>query len=206
VRHFVGRLSIKVTCAALALISFGVLAAAPEEWAACTACHGAEAEGNPALKAPALAGQRAWYLVRQLEHFASGIRGAHPEDETGQQMRPFAQSLEENQREQLVQYLSGLEPVARKGSREGNLMNGSRYYHARCGSCHGGKGEGNEAFQAPRLQGLSAQYLTRQMRYFQEGIRGTHESDKYGRQMALMANTISDDQWQDILHFLAEQH
>ncbi|MFO7762579.1 MAG: c-type cytochrome [Wenzhouxiangellaceae bacterium] len=197
-------------CAPLAwavLVSASISAlAAPDEWSTCTACHGANAEGNRALKAPALAGQRPWYLVRQLENFATGVRGAHPEDTTARQMRPFAEALDGPQRERLANYLSALEPVSRKGSRQGNLMNGSRYYHARCGSCHGGKGEGNEAFQAPRLQGLSDQYLTRQMRYFQEGIRGNHEADKYGRQMGLMANTVSDAELHDILYFLAEQH
>ena len=35
----------------------------------CVACHGAKAEGNSALQAPALAGQQADYLQRQLTQF-----------------------------------------------------------------------------------------------------------------------------------------
>ena len=38
-------------------------------YAACAACHGAQGEGNPALNAPKLTGQGAWYLQRQLRHF-----------------------------------------------------------------------------------------------------------------------------------------
>ena len=38
-------------------------------YAVCTACHGAQAEGNPALNAPKLSGQAAWYLKRQLQQF-----------------------------------------------------------------------------------------------------------------------------------------
>ncbi|MBK6510785.1 MAG: c-type cytochrome [Haliea sp.] len=36
---------------------------------ACAACHGDAAQGNAALGAPALAGQGAVYLQRQLQHF-----------------------------------------------------------------------------------------------------------------------------------------
>ena len=56
-----------------------VLAAAPgeSEYAVCVACHGASGEGNPALNSPSLAGQDASYLVRQLNHFKNGVRGAN---------------------------------------------------------------------------------------------------------------------------------
>ncbi|MDY6983736.1 MAG: c-type cytochrome, partial [Pseudomonadota bacterium] len=40
-------------------------------YATCVSCHGANGEGNEALGAPALAGRSDWYLVRQLERFAS---------------------------------------------------------------------------------------------------------------------------------------
>lgn len=54
---------------------------------ACAACHGARAEGNSELQAPALAGQSDWYLVTQLERFQSGMRGFSPQDTHGTQMR-----------------------------------------------------------------------------------------------------------------------
>ena len=182
-----------------------VLAAEPASWTECATCHGVNAQGNSDLKAPALAGQKAWYLVRQLENFATGIRGSHPEDSSGQQMRAMAESLNEAQRRVIAEYLEDLEPALTKGRRRGNLKNGYRYYQARCGACHGSEGQGNEAFQAPSLQGLSGAYLSRQIRYFRSGIRGTHPDDRYGRQMALMADTISEEQWLDILYFLGEQ-
>jgi len=59
-------------------------------YAACAACHGATAEGNPALNAPALSTTGDWYQVRQLELFKEGLRGAHADDTYGQQMRPMA--------------------------------------------------------------------------------------------------------------------
>jgi len=187
------------------LLCSEIALSAPDAWAQCATCHGSDAGGNRALKAPALAGQKVWYLVRQLENFASGIRGSHPDDAPGMQMRAMATTLGDEQRRALADYLSELEPPSTQGTRRGDMKNGYRYYQARCGSCHGSEGQGNEAFQAPALQGLSAQYLDRQMRNFRNGRRGTHPDDKYGRQMSLMADTISEDEWRDILYFLTEQ-
>lgn len=53
----------------------------------CLACHGAQAQGNTALGAPALVGLNDWYLITQLKHFRDGIRGSHPDDTQGAQMR-----------------------------------------------------------------------------------------------------------------------
>lgn len=59
----------------------------------CIACHGADAHGTQALSAPPLAGQADWYLVTQLKKFKSGMRGMHPEDGTGSQMRTMSLTL-----------------------------------------------------------------------------------------------------------------
>ncbi len=67
--------------------------AGQELYASCAACHGAMAEGNEALAAPALAGRNDWYLLRQLELFSNGQRGAHADDTAGQQMRAMMGSL-----------------------------------------------------------------------------------------------------------------
>ena len=65
---------------------------------------------------------------------------------------------------------------------------------ATCVACHGPNGEGNAAMNAPRLAGQPNWYIERQLRHFQQGIRGAHENDVYGKQMAPMANMVSDDQ------------
>lgn len=53
-------------------------------------CHGARGEGNSNFGAPALVGQSDWYLVRQLEKYRSGLRGAAAGDVSGAQMRAAA--------------------------------------------------------------------------------------------------------------------
>ena len=64
---------------------------------ACAACHGANAQGNEALGAPALAGQNDWYLLTQLRNFRAGSRGSHQEDTFGSQMVTMSKILRDDQ-------------------------------------------------------------------------------------------------------------
>lgn len=78
-------------------------------YALCASCHGAEAEGNPALKAPALAGLQDWYLLSSLRKFKAGARGYDPEDVAGAQMRPMAMTIpDEAVMKNIVAYITSL--------------------------------------------------------------------------------------------------
>ena len=79
--------------AAGAVHAEGDAAAGKALFAACAACHGASGEGIAAVNAPALGGQDAGYIARQLANFRSGIRGANPADTLGAQMRGMAIEL-----------------------------------------------------------------------------------------------------------------
>ena len=63
----------------------------------CVQCHGEKARGNPDKGAPALHRASDWYLVAQLKKFKAGVRGTHPDDLTGAQMRPMALGLSDEQ-------------------------------------------------------------------------------------------------------------
>lgn len=179
---------------------------APAQYQQCAACHGASGEGNHSLNAPAIAGLSQSYLARQLRNFHSGIRGNHPQDTLGQQMQAMTKALDKDKDiPVLVAYLATLTPSNLAQQTQGDLTNGSRYYQGKCGACHGGQAQGNEAFNAPRLAGQDSAYLKRQMHNFANGIRGTHSDDKYGRQMAMMAKTTSGKELDDILHYIAVQ-
>ena len=76
----------------------------------CIACHGEKGEGNKSLNAPRLSKQHDWYIVRQLQNFKAGIRGSHPKDIYGAQMRPMAQLLAtDEQVNEVAAYLATLE-------------------------------------------------------------------------------------------------
>lgn len=63
----------------------------------CGACHGVNGKGMQALNSPALTGLSDWYIIRQLQNYKSGIRGANPRDIYGMQMAPMAQILPNDQ-------------------------------------------------------------------------------------------------------------
>lgn len=74
----------------------------------------------------------------------------------------------------------------------GNAQVGQAQY-AVCAACHGQQGEGVQALNGPKLTGQSAWYMRNEIHAFKSGLRGTHENDTYGRQMAPMANTLATD-------------
>ena len=172
--------------------------------ATCVACHGAQGQGNPALSAPALAGQQAAYLQRQLLNFRSGMRGTADGDTGAAQMVPMAKSLPDDAAVTAVaDYLASLPAVeAPANVSGGDAALGAKLYQSKCGSCHGGKAEGNPAFSAPALAGQSDSYLQTQFNNFKQGKRGYQQADRYGRQMKLMANTINDSEFLDVLAYL----
>lgn len=63
----------------------------------CVVCHGADAMGMEAMGAPTLLNQADWYMLRQLEKFKSGMRGADSNDVQGSQMAAMSATLEDPQ-------------------------------------------------------------------------------------------------------------
>lgn len=75
----------------------------------CVTCHGENAAGNEALGAPPLGNQHDWYMVAQLRKFQSGMRGTHPEDVFGAQMRAMSMTLTDTtQMHDVVSYVKSL--------------------------------------------------------------------------------------------------
>jgi cytochrome c oxidase subunit 2 len=61
-----------------------------------------------------------------------------------------------------------------------------------CTVCHGVQMKGNPDIEAPRLSGMDADYVERQLRSFKKGWRGTHENDIAGMEMRPMAAILTD--------------
>lgn len=193
-------------CVLAALVAQSSSAATGKEifGATCVACHGANALGNPAVGAPALAGQSAAYLERQLNDFRSGLRGANPKDSFGAQMRAASATLSDGKAIAAVAaYLASLPAPAVKPAANADLRNGNNFYQGKCGACHGGRAEGIASMSTPRLSSLDAAYITRQFHAFRQGTRGSNPQDRYGRQMAMMAGTLpKDSDLADVIAFI----
>jgi cytochrome c oxidase subunit 2 len=175
-------------------ITAGDTAAGQALYATCTACHGVHAEGNVQLNAPKLSGQADWYLIRQLNDFKSGVRGAHDADIYGKQMVPFAALLADDAAiRNVVAYIVS-QPEQRTTSTLAGDADKGRVLFQTCSSCHGADGKGIWSTNAPRLAGIDDWYLARQLKNYQQGIRGSHRQDFNGAQMVSMAKVLPDDQ------------
>ena len=164
----------------------------PPAYTTCVACHGAAGEGNAALNAPAIAGQSADYTERQLRHFRSGVRGSDSADTLGMQMRGMAASLSDEDMSAIAAWLAEQPRPNVTPSHPGDLKNGNDYYHSKCDACHGAWGEGNARLHAPAIAWLDAAYIKRQFEHYQQGVRGSHPEDTYGKQMQLMSGVLPE--------------
>lgn len=162
----------------------------------CLSCHGPTALGIDALGSPALAGQHQAYLVRQLANFSQGLRGMAKSDRYGQQMAAMATLVNDAaSRKNVSAYLASLDkPTTSINNSKTNTGNdqGYKIYQASCGACHGADASGNARLNTPSLVGLSAPYLSRQFANFLSGARGSDKSDKLGRQMKMIAATLTE--------------
>ena len=175
---------------ALALV-FGS-ATAGNDFDYCLLCHGSNANGNYGIRAPKLSGMEPWYLVRQLENFASGARGTPADDAPGHEMGPVGMRLKaEGSIDAAVQFIGKLESKRPAPTVTGDVARGRKLYE-NCVSCHGAKGEGNAALNSPALAARSDWYLATQLANYQKGLRGTDERDTYGAQMRAIVATLPD--------------
>lgn len=160
----------------------------------CVPCHGKDGLGNGALGAPAIAGLPRWYLERQLDHFKTSMRGAHPQDMEGARMRPMARSLyREGDVASVAEYVAtftGRVPAASMAM--GDTAAGRARFETLCITCHQADGNGNEALGAPPLTHQHDWYMMTQLYKFKNGMRGAHPDDAMGAQMAAMASTLED--------------
>ena len=138
-----------------------------------------------------------------MNHFVSGIRGAHPDDDAGKRMALSVANLAEADIAELaVLITTQLPPAKPLRTLNGNAVRGKDYYTNICSACHGGNAQGNDALGAPALAGMNDWYLKSSYESYLEGHRGAHPDDFYGAQMARLAPALanSDDITDVIAH------
>lgn len=166
-----------------------------ELFAACASCHGETGTGQANIAAPNIAGLPAWYVEAQLVKYRSGARGNHPEDLEGLRMRPMSrQMMDEAEVKAVSAYVASLAAVKSAPSLQGGDASAGAAAYATCLACHGDKGQGNQALNAPPLAGQYDWYLVNQLKKFKAGIRGANPADITGGQMRPMSMTLADEQ------------
>jgi len=75
----------------------------------CMECHRFNGRGEVAFRSSPVAGLQDWYLLAQWKKFAQGIRGYHPDDESGAKMRKATEYLTDDQEiKDIMHYISSL--------------------------------------------------------------------------------------------------
>jgi cytochrome c553 len=64
---------------------------------------------------------------------------------------------------------------------------------AYCTTCHGSQGNGNLAIRAPKIAGMEAWYLQRQLEAFRDGLRGAQAEDIAGQEMQPVGKRLDRD-------------
>jgi cytochrome c553 len=160
---------------------------------ACSACHGAQGEGQPVAAYPRLTGLESDYLIEQLNAFAEGSR----DNET---MAPIAKALSPDERQAVAKFYAGLvtpkmeEPkkADEKTIASGAALAGRGDWSKGlpgCGQCHGAAGQGvGKTF--PALAGQSAEYIMSQLKAWKDGKRTNDPLHL----MTGISSKLSDDQ------------
>lgn len=118
----------------------------------CAACHAADGAGNMQSRAPAIAGQPAGYLEKQLLDFRTGLR-------ISQIMVPIARRLDASQSKDVIAFMAALQPPAPTASESSELGRHLAIIGKwdigvpSCDKCHGMDGLGI----APHFPALSGQ-------------------------------------------------
>ena len=129
---------------------------------------------------PALAGQKAWYIVEQLHAFRARTRG---DPYARAMMWGMASQLTDNQIVALADYFSKQTPFYSEPApafdmpKAADIAEGKSIYNdgvaatgvPPCSACHQAGAEGSDQF--PRLAGQHASYLTKQLIALHNGTR-----------------------------------
>src|SRR6478736_3079950 len=125
----------------------------------CTTCHGAKGVPTDPKTIPVIWGQQESYLMKQLRDFRNGERPSAV-------MAPIASGLAEGDLRQLAAYFAAKPWPAKKAQAKPPAPPKGV---AQCQACHQPNFQGG--MPAPRLAGLSYEYMTQEMREFASGER-----------------------------------
>jgi cytochrome c553 len=141
---------------------------------ACSACHGAQGEGQPAAGFPRLDGLNAAYIRQQLDDFADGKRESDI-------MSPIAKGLSPDERQAVASFYSA--QAAAKAT-EPKQADAKTIAHGAalalhgdwpkdlpgCNQCHGPDGQG-VAGTFPKLAAQNSEYIVQELKKWQQGKR-----------------------------------
>lgn len=172
--------------------------------ATCAACHGAKGEGSVQLKTPSIAGIPDWFSLVQFEKFRNGQRGEGEGDVGGTHMGVIADNIDEALLPALAEHVAALAPVPTTNELGGDPGVGKDLFMEHCAGCHRYNAHGEKAFRSAPLSNLQDWYLLSSLIKFRDEVRGYHRNDIDGIFMHRNLKYVSDDDFVDIVAYIAE--
>lgn len=181
----------------LSLMSYAAMADDGSQWYRdCAACHGKDGGGVADGSVPAIGGQPAAVVQRQLDSFRRGAR----QDLRMQHFSDDNHLGGAKAVEAVAQYIAGLERVTPAATGSGrDLATGAREFALRCASCHGAAGQAVIPAGVPALASQHATYLERKLR---EGAAG---QNAFGRSHAVVLAPLPPNRIASIADWLSRQ-
>lgn len=167
---------------------------------ACIGCHGKSGEGNPPAGSPRIAGQAAYYLLKQLDSYADGSRRSRI-------MEPIARGLPPELRADVAAHYASIDAAyderhsRRRPPERGRVLamqGDNRLGVQACRNCHGPGGVG-EPPHIPYIAGLDANYLIAELTAWK---RGTRTNDA-GQQMFTVVTVLSAEDISAVAQYYA---
>ncbi|MDB6139855.1 MAG: heme/copper-type cytochrome/quinol oxidase, subunit 2 [Verrucomicrobiaceae bacterium] len=162
----------------------------------CARCHGPQGQGSESLSIPSIAGQPAWYVLRQLDNFREDRRGTDSGLPQAVIMAAMVKVLAREHREGVAAFVESLVPVSPPVGtvKAADLAEGKTLFEERCMECHRYNGSGELTFGSSPLTGLQDWYLKAQIRNFKNGRRGALPGDVFGAKMVFSAQFIESEE------------
>ena len=162
----------------------------------CTYCHGSD--GN-SLKpeVPNLAGQNAYYLLEQIEKFATRERDDFI-------MSPLAANFSPEDKVNIAIFYYS-KPVKTQPISTINTAKGKSLFNSVCSSCHGALGHGNQ--KLARLAGQQAVYVTNVLKAFRNNANNPAakaESKRKSEIIESVAKNLSDEQIKSVAAYVGQ--
>ena len=167
---------------------------------ACVGCHGSRGEGNPDSGSPRLAGQSAYYLLKQLDSYANGSR-------RDRVMEPIARGLPPELRADIAAHYASLDAPfdgrarPRRPPERGRVLaneGDNALSVPACRNCHGPGGVG-EPPNIPYIAGLDAGYHSAELTAWKTGTR----TNDAGQQMFRVATALSAEDISAVAQYYA---
>ena len=157
---------------------------------ACAACHGPDGN-SPNPEVPILAGQTLRYTYLELKDYKEGRR-------SDPAMTPFAEGLSREDMLDISAFYAAQKPIPPNFTPDpAKVARGkAKAAEVLCTMCHLGAFKGQN--EIPRVAGQHHDYVVKQMKAFKTGARKNDAGN-----MASVSKTLSDQDIEDLAHYLA---